>query len=552
MCEVVTPLKLQAWQEALTDHPDTDFSGYILRGIQTGFRIGFDAGLVSLRSRQGNLASVSDQPEVVEKYLHEEIQANRLIRVHQADLEALSIQCSPFGVIPKKNKPNKFRLIIDLSSPTGHSVNDGIGRELATLSYISVDDVVTGILQLGQGSMMAKMDIRQAYRNVPVHPCDRPLLGMQWNGRTYVDAALPFGLRSAPLIFSALADALQWIMERMGVSWVAHYIDDFITIGPPDSTECQENAMIMHSACARVGLPVEPDKDEGPATMIPFLGIELDSVALEVRLPLDKLQRLKEALQMWRRRKVCRKRDLLSLIGLLSHACKVVRAGRSFLRRLIDLSTIPKHLDHFVRLNADALSDIEWWVQYAENWNGVQMMRTVRDTTPAATVTSDASGKWGCGAYSGTSWFMLKWSGSITESHITVKEMVPVVISAAIWGSVWSGKTVRLLCDNMAVIHIVNHGTSKNQEAMHLARCLAFIAGKFDFHMEALHIKGADNILADALSRDNLSLFRSLYPQADREASSIPESLLDMLIVSTPDWTSKKWTELWTSTFNMA
>ena len=111
---------------------------------------------------------------------------------------------------------------------------------------------------------------------------------------------------------------------------------------------------------------------------------------------------------------------------------------------------------------------------------------------------------------------------------------------------------MRLLCDNMAVIHIVNHGTSKNQEAMHLARCLAFIAGKFDFHMEALHIKGADNILADALSRDNLSLFRSLYPQADREASSIPESLLDMLIVSTPDWTSKKWTELWTSTFNMA
>ena len=96
---------------------------------------------------------------------------------------------------------------------------------------------------------MAKMDIRQAYRNVPVHPCDRILLGMQWQGETYVDAALPFGLRSAPLIFSALADALQWVMERMGVSWVAHYIDDYITMGSPESAECLENATIMHSAC---------------------------------------------------------------------------------------------------------------------------------------------------------------------------------------------------------------------------------------------------------------------------------------------------------------
>ena len=171
--------------------------------------------------------------------------------------------------------------------------------------------------------MMAKMDIRQAYRNIPIHPSDRVLLGMQWRGATYVDATLPFGLRSAPIIFSALADALQWIMERMGVQWVAHYIDDFITIGDPDSFECHENAVIMHSACDRVGLPVKPEKDEGPTTILSFIGIELDSIALEIRLPRDKLQRLRETLGSWREKKSCKKRELLSLIGLLSHACKV-------------------------------------------------------------------------------------------------------------------------------------------------------------------------------------------------------------------------------------
>ena len=65
---------------------------------------------------------------------------------------------------------------------------------------------------------MAKMDIKSAYRNVPVHPKDRRLLGMEWEGATYIDTTLPFGLRSAPLIFSAVADALAWMMQQRGVS----------------------------------------------------------------------------------------------------------------------------------------------------------------------------------------------------------------------------------------------------------------------------------------------------------------------------------------------
>ena len=84
--------------------------------------------------------------------------------------------------------------------------------------------------------------------------------------------------------FSAIADALQWVMERMGVRWVAHYIDDFITMGALGSEECASNSLLMHMACDQMGLPVEPDKDEGPASTLSFLGIELDSVAMEIRL----------------------------------------------------------------------------------------------------------------------------------------------------------------------------------------------------------------------------------------------------------------------------
>ena len=73
------------------------------------------------------------------------------------------------------------------------------------------------------------------------------------------------------------------------------------------------------------------------------------------------------------RKEKCQKRELLRLIGLLSHASRVVRAGRTFLRRMIDLSTIPKELHHWVRLNKGFQSDLYWWALFLEEWNGVSM-----------------------------------------------------------------------------------------------------------------------------------------------------------------------------------
>jgi hypothetical protein len=289
----------------------------------------------------------------------------------------------------------------------------------------------------------------------------------------------------------------------------------------------------------------------GPATTITFLGIEIDSMAMEVRLPQEKLACLRSDFSSWRGRKACRKRDLLALIGILSHACKAVKAGRSFLRRFIDLSTVVSKLDYFVRLSTEARSDIKWWFQFSDRWNGISMMHRSNYAYMQASVslTSDASGRWGFGAYSGPHWFMLKWAGPIVECHITAKEMVPIVVAAAIWGKSWRGKTIRAWCDNAAVVSTINHGSSRNQDTMHLTRCLAFISAKLDIHFVASHIKGIHNSCADALSRNNLSLFRALYPQANPEPTAIPEALLDLLVITKPDWISKRWTELWSTIF---
>ena len=159
------------------------------------------------------------------------------------------LQVSRFGVIPK-GKSGKWRLIIDLSVPEGRSVNDGIEPELCSLSYVNVHEAAVAIRKAGWGD---------AYRIVPVHPEDRPLLGMVWEGALFVDAALPFGLRSTPKIFTALADALEWLARQEGVESLMHYLDDYLLIAKTEE-ECRDALHKLLCLFGRLKVPVAPEK----------------------------------------------------------------------------------------------------------------------------------------------------------------------------------------------------------------------------------------------------------------------------------------------------
>ena len=108
---------------------------------------------------------------VIDEYIIKEKAAGRFIGPLQPDVD---IHLSHFRVIPKGHTPGKWRLITDLSHPPGlHiSVNDGINKEMCSLSYVTVDTVATVVASLGPASLMAKVDIQSAYRLIPVHPDD--------------------------------------------------------------------------------------------------------------------------------------------------------------------------------------------------------------------------------------------------------------------------------------------------------------------------------------------------------------------------------------------
>ena len=145
-----------------------------------------------------------------------------------------------------------------------------------------------------------------------------------------------------------------------------------------------------------------------------------------------------------------------------------------------------------------------------QDWNGVSLLVALGEQEPTVTLTS---GTWGYGAFWNSWWFQLAWSDTACtgEVNIAVKELIPIVMAAAMWGKAWEGQVVCCRCDNDAVVAVLNKRTSRDQDLMDLLRCLSFFEARFSFRAVASHIPGVQNSLADDLSRNKLSSFSPGY-----------------------------------------
>ena len=178
-CLITSPPEVKSgiWERLLSAHPDRRYASFIINSIQRGFRIGCNASRSDLRSSTRNMVAAYSNSSVVDKYLKDELECSRL--VVQLPLAEV-IHMSKLGVVPKKHQPGIWRLIVHLLSPKGASTNDFVSPAFCSLSYASVEDAAAYVYEAGRGTPLAKLDIKSVYRNVPVHPGDRYLLGIQW------------------------------------------------------------------------------------------------------------------------------------------------------------------------------------------------------------------------------------------------------------------------------------------------------------------------------------------------------------------------------------
>lgn len=142
--------------------------------------------------------------------------------LHTSPVPSENLHINRMWVIPKGHSPGKWRLITDLSFPGKGSVNEGIDESVCTLQYTSVGWIAVVARALGARALMAKLDVQSMYCLLPVL-CT--LLSIQWRGELFVDGMLPFGLRSAPKIFTGVADSLEWVLRQRGVQHVDHHLD---------------------------------------------------------------------------------------------------------------------------------------------------------------------------------------------------------------------------------------------------------------------------------------------------------------------------------------
>ena len=105
--------------------------------------------------------------------------------------------------------------------------------------------------------------------------------------------------------------------------------------------------------------------------------------------------------------------------------------------------------------------------------------------------------------------------------------------------------------DNSSTVAAINNHTSHHQATTHMLRCLTFLLAKWLCCLVAEHLPGIQNAIADALSCNNLLLSCFLLPHVASQPTRIPPALIQLLLVSGPDWTSPHWTDLWTSIWQM-
>ena len=240
------------------------------------------------------------------------------------------------------------------------------------------------------------------------------------------------------------SDLVEWILvHNYDVTLLRHYLDDFLTLGPPASPVCHNNLQTCVRLCTKLGLPLHPDKLEGPATRLTTLGIELDSENLHARLPTDKRDRIVSLLDEWSAKRFCKRCELESLIDHLHHACKVAPQDRTFLRRMIDLLCAFRRDDHPIRLNLEFRQDLTWWWELSQTWDGLSFFcMPTWAPLPDFQVSSDAAGSLGYGAIFKSHWFAGASSAAQSSSSIAYKELFPIVVAAYLWGRQWVSRRV--------------------------------------------------------------------------------------------------------------
>ena len=514
-------MNIKQLQDELKNHPDRAFVQYLLHGFSNGFDTGFSR-LPDLPFECKNLLSAKRHPVSTTELIESELSKGYLIGSFDS-IPFTEYRINPVGIAVGKYSGKK-RLIVDMSAPHENdlhpSLNDLINKEEFSLSYVNIDSAISIIKRLGTGAWLCKVDLQDAFKQIPLMDKLIPYHGIKWNNKYYFYTRLVFGSRSAPKIFDSLSVAVCWILENnYNIENVLHLLDDFLTIDRPFSLP-ERTMAILTMVFKKLGLPLSTKKTVGPAHVLEYLGIILDSLRMEARLPMEKVTRMTELIESFLHRKSCTKRELLSLLGHLNYACRVIYPGRAFVSYLIRLSCTVKELHHHIKLSNECRLDLKLWYTFLQNWNGISFFLDAEETpaselhfcthaTPIA-FSGYYNGKWFYGTFDELS------ALSACKESMTLFELYPIVMAAVLWGHLWCKKRIIINSDSALTTEIINKHKCKDPFIMRFVRKLVWLQAEHNFVIRARWAPKYIDIICDSICHFQMDRFRGLAPTADK------------------------------------
>lgn len=530
VCSIApSPINVKELERELAIYPDTAAASFLLDGFKTGFSLNYEGPRVSSESK--NIKSALEHPEIVLKKLEKELAAGRIAGPFVSPPFA-TLRVSPIGLVPKK-EANDFRLIHHLSYPAGLSVNDYIDRKNCSVQYTSFDVAVHMVQDLGRHCLLFKLDVRSAFRLLPVAVSDFDQLGFKFDGKYYFDKCCPFGFSGSCKIWETFAKFLEFMVRQKANSQnLIHYLDDFLGGGKGGSDECFKLMDIFRKCMQQLSVPLSEEKTEGPCTVLVFLGLEIDSDEMVIRIPLPKVEEILLRIQEFLARKKVTLREMQSLIGVLNFACRAIVPGRPFCRRLINSICGLTKPYHHLRLNKGIRQDLLMWRHFFQNYNGVTVFhdRFWITNEDLELFTDSAAGQGlGFGIYFSGDWASAKWPQEWHDrgftTDITLLELFPIYVALCIWGEKLRNKKVCFRSDNMAVVYIINSMTSKSDMIMVLLRNITLKCLQLNIAIKCRHVIGRCNLICDFLSRFQPDRFRQAAPDAAVEPVPVPDRL---------------------------
>lgn len=347
---------------------------------------------------------------------------------------------SPIFLVPKPDGSNRF--ILNLKN-----FNESIKKE-----HFKMEDLRTALNLLDKYDFMGRLDLKDAYHLIPIAEAHRKYLRFVFEQELFQFKVLPFGLSSAPLVFTKLCRPVANFLRERGVKLVI-YLDDFLIFGASEE-ECRENINLTVSLLTYLGFVINWEKSElNPTRCLKFLGIIINSLDMSLELPWEKKLKIRDMANQTIKKGRLKMNDLAKLIGVLVAACPAVAYGWLYYKEMESLKwkiggDIRSNRE--INLTLNAKNDLYWWLDTI-----LTAKNKIRSDSYDFEIFTDASTT-GWGATWGDQKAAGHWDVNEKKMHINFLEIKAAFMGIKCFIKGLYNKQVLLRIDNITALAYIN------------------------------------------------------------------------------------------------